>query len=254
MADRRMFSRAVVEADRFLDLPWKSQALYFHISLNADDDGFIDCVRSLFRILDCDQEDLKPLIDSGHILAFPNNVYVITDWRRQNTVKSDRFVPTVHQDIMNQLQFDEKSKVYSLKTSPVPDLVPDRFHNVSKSGSNSGSNLEPKERDSIGSISNNKGNREKEREGSEVSFSDPGSSSDAEAAPKSKAEPAIPSILMKEPVPKDYRPQYWEDSILKMFWGKFQTENDYYAYTEKYRDEIIKLLDEMENNEGKQPA
>ena len=157
MADRRMFSRAVVEADRFLDLPWKSQALYFYLSLNADDDGFIDCVRSLFRILDCDQEDLKPLIDSGHILAFPNNVYVITDWRRQNTVKGDRVVPTVQQDIMSQLQFDEKSKVYSLKTSPVPDLVPDRFHNVSKSGSN----LEPKERDSIGSISNNKENKSK---------------------------------------------------------------------------------------------
>lgn len=58
--------------------------------------------------------------------------------------------------------------------------------------------------------------------------------------------PEAPSILMKEPVPEDYRPQYWEDSILKIFWGKFQTEDDYYAYTEKYRDEIIKILDEME--------
>ena len=56
---------------------------------------------------------------------------------------------------------------------------------------------------------------------------------------------------MKEPVPKDYRPQYWEDNILKIFWGKFQTEDDYYAYTEKHRDEIIKILDEIEKNEGK---
>ena len=66
--------------------------------------------------------------------------------------------------------------------------------------------------------------------------------------------PEAPSILMKEPVPEDYRPQYWEDSILKIFWGKFQTEDDYYAYTEEHRDEIIKMLDEMENAEGKQPA
>ena len=68
---------------------------------------------------------------------------------------------------------------------------------------------------------------------------------------KKNIEPAAPSILMKEPVPKDYRSQYWEDNILKVFWGKFETEDDYYAYTEKYRSEILKILDDMEKDSGK---
>lgn len=237
MADRRMFSRAVVEADRFLDLPPWSQALYFHLALNADDDGFIDCTRSLFRLLGCNQDDIKPLVDSGHIMAFPNNVYVITDWRRQNTVKGDRYVPTAHQDVMNQLQFDEKSKVYSLKTDSVPVKVPDRFRN----GSIAGSDSETKERDSIGSISNNKGNREKEREGNEVFFSDPGSSSGS--------KPPYESENDRYDSNGEYRPYLWEAIIPKMFWGKFETETDYYSYAEEHRDEIIKMIEEMEEQE-----
>ena len=242
MADRRMFSRAVVEADRFLDLPPWSQALYFHLALNADDDGFIDCTRSLFRLLDCNQDDIKPLVDSGHIMAFPNNVYVITDWRRQNTVKGDRYVPTAHQDIMNQLQLDEKSKVYSLKTGSVPVKVPDRFRN----GSIAGSDSETKERDSIGSISNNKENREKEREGSEVSFQNSGSRTVSGNKAKSDGDGKNERFVNGE-----YKPQLWECVIPKMFWGKFQYEDDYYAYAEEHRDEIIKMLEEAENNEGK---
>ncbi len=39
MAERRMFHTAVVESDAFLDLPVGVQALYFHLCMQADDDG-----------------------------------------------------------------------------------------------------------------------------------------------------------------------------------------------------------------------
>ncbi len=38
MAERRMFSRSVVESARFLKMPVSSQNLYFHLVMNADDD------------------------------------------------------------------------------------------------------------------------------------------------------------------------------------------------------------------------
>ena len=41
MANKRMFSVDVVETDAFLDLPPKTQALYFHLGMRADDDGFV---------------------------------------------------------------------------------------------------------------------------------------------------------------------------------------------------------------------
>ena len=40
MANRRMLSKFVFENDDFLDMPAESQALYAHLVINADDDGF----------------------------------------------------------------------------------------------------------------------------------------------------------------------------------------------------------------------
>jgi hypothetical protein len=38
MANKRMFSKEVTNSDEFLDMPLSSQALYFHLGMNADDD------------------------------------------------------------------------------------------------------------------------------------------------------------------------------------------------------------------------
>jgi hypothetical protein len=41
MAQRRMFSSQIVSSDEFLEMPLTSQALYFHLGMSADDDGFV---------------------------------------------------------------------------------------------------------------------------------------------------------------------------------------------------------------------
>ena len=38
---RRMFSDEITMSDAFLNMPTESQNLYFHLGMNADDDGFI---------------------------------------------------------------------------------------------------------------------------------------------------------------------------------------------------------------------
>ena len=124
---------------------------------------------------------------------------------------------------MDQIQIDEKSKVYSRKKG----VVPTRFQ--------SGSTLEPKER---GSIDRYKIEKEIIREGSQVFSSDP----------NSRDEVRIPYESINN---GGYNPKLWECIIPKMFWGKFPDEADYYAYAEEHRDEILKLLDEMEKQEGK---
>lgn len=90
MADRRMFHKNVVESDAFLDMPTSAQALYFHIGMYADDDGFVNGPRRIARLIGASSEDLQLLIDSRFLLAFENGVVIIKHWRIANSLKNDR--------------------------------------------------------------------------------------------------------------------------------------------------------------------
>ena len=50
MADRRFLSKSVLCQDKFLDMKNSSQVLYFYLVLYADDDGFVDCVKTVKRL------------------------------------------------------------------------------------------------------------------------------------------------------------------------------------------------------------
>ena len=90
MADRRMFHKNVVESDAFLDMPTSAQALYFHIGMYADDDGFVNGPRRIARLIGASNEDLRMLVESRFLLEFPNGVVVIKHWRMANSMKNDR--------------------------------------------------------------------------------------------------------------------------------------------------------------------
>lgn len=89
MADRRMFHRQVVESDKFLDLPVGAQALYFHMGMQADDDGFVNGPKLIARQLRRPSKDLQALIDSGFLLDF-DDVVVLSHWRLANRLRNDR--------------------------------------------------------------------------------------------------------------------------------------------------------------------
>ena len=104
MASRRMFSIDVTETDNFLGLPLTEQALYFHLGMQGDDDGFVSNPRSIMRITGCSEQDLTVLVESGYIITFRSGVIVISDWKVNNYLRGDRHKPTIFQDEFSQLR------------------------------------------------------------------------------------------------------------------------------------------------------
>ena len=96
MAKRRMFSLDVCDTDRFLDMPTSSQALYFHLGLRADDDGFVSSPIKITSLAGCCRDDLNLLIAKGYIIPFQSGVCVIADWKVNNYLRSDRYTPTIY--------------------------------------------------------------------------------------------------------------------------------------------------------------
>ena len=96
MAERRMFSKTIIECDKFIDMPLSSQCLYFHLSMNADDDGFVDSPKKIKRSIGCTDDDLKILVSKGFIIPFESGVVVITHWNVNNSIRGDRKKSTLY--------------------------------------------------------------------------------------------------------------------------------------------------------------
>lgn len=90
MAERRCFGMKIVDSDAFLDMPLSTQALYFHLGMRADNDGFVNNPRRIARLIGACDDDLNILLSKRFILVFDNGVVVIKHWRIQNTLKNDR--------------------------------------------------------------------------------------------------------------------------------------------------------------------
>ncbi|MDU4846167.1 DnaA N-terminal domain-containing protein [Clostridium sp.] len=116
MAERRMFAKTIIDSDAFLDMPLSSQALYFHLSMRADDDGFINNPRKIQRIIGCGNDDLKLLIAKKFIIPFDSGVCVIKHWRIHNYLQKDRYKETMYIEEKSQLDI-KKNKAYTLKKS-----------------------------------------------------------------------------------------------------------------------------------------
>lgn len=118
MADRRMTSKNVVYDDKFLEMPLATQGLYFHMILNADDDGFLRNPKAVARVVGASPDDLKLLIAKQWLIPFESGVVVIKHWRLHNTLRKDRYKPTacIERSLVN---IDE-SGIYQLITDGEP--------------------------------------------------------------------------------------------------------------------------------------
>ena len=103
MAEKRMFTKKITESDAFLDMPLSAQCLYFHLNMNADDDGFVNSPKKIQRLIGAKDDDLKILIAKSFILVFETGVLVIKHWRMHNTIRQDRYHPTDYQEEYKQL-------------------------------------------------------------------------------------------------------------------------------------------------------
>lgn len=103
MAERRMFTKKVTDDDNFLSLSSSAQALYLHLSMSADDDGFCNQVSiSMFKA-HASVQDLQTLLEKNYIYQFENGVIVIKHWRMANTLRKDRYTPTAFQEEFSKL-------------------------------------------------------------------------------------------------------------------------------------------------------
>lgn len=149
MAERRMFSKSVIDDDKFIDMKISAQYLYFHLAMRADDDGFVNGTKRIIRMIKCKEKDLDELIENGFVIAFESGVIAIRHWRLHNSIQKDRYKPTVYQEEKDTLSLE--GGVYN----PADNMDTECIQSVSLSETQV----------SIGKVSN-KGNKEdKEREG-----------------------------------------------------------------------------------------
>ena len=110
-----MFSLGVLETDAFLDMPLSAQALYFHLNLRADDDGFIGNPKRITQNIGANLDDLKLLVAKRFVIAFEDGVIVIKHWRMHNAIKRDRYTETNFTDDLRLLDIKDNG-AYTLKS------------------------------------------------------------------------------------------------------------------------------------------
>lgn len=119
MAERRMFAKTIIDSDAFLDMSLSTQALYFHLSMRADDDGFINNPKKIQRMIGCGDDELKILIAKKFIIPFESGVCVIKHWRIHNYIRNDRYKETVYQEEKEALKLKENG-AYTVSDFGIP--------------------------------------------------------------------------------------------------------------------------------------
>lgn len=121
MANKRMFSLDVVDTDMFLEMPASTQALYFHLSMRADDDGVVSSPKKIVKIVGCAMDDLRLLVTKGYVIPFDNGVVVVTHWNiNNNQIRSDRYKASRYQDVIELLE--KNGGVYRMSTECLPNV------------------------------------------------------------------------------------------------------------------------------------
>lgn len=121
MAERRMFSKKVVNSGRFLQMPASSRLLYYDLGMNADDDGVVEAftVMSLTKATD---DDLKVLIAKGFVeILNEDKVAYIKDWKVNNKIRSDRYNPSEYKDLLLRLTDVTAQNDNQMTTKPQPN-------------------------------------------------------------------------------------------------------------------------------------
>lgn len=126
MAQKRMFDKSITNSDNFLELPDSSQILYFHLSMNADDDGFIDNWKSIMRMTGTKEDDLKILITKSYVIPFDSGVIVIRHWRMNNYLRTDRYKETTHKEEKKLLSLGENEEYLLQNKIGIPMVHPDK--------------------------------------------------------------------------------------------------------------------------------
>lgn len=222
MAERRMFAKTIIDSDAFLDMPLSTQSLYFHLSMRADDDGFINNPKKIQRMVGCGDDDLKLLMAKRFILVFDSGVIVIKHWKIHNYIRNDRYKPTLYQEEKAELA-EKNSKAYTFKTEVIESEnhlgIPYGCHLVYQDGNRMGYQMDTQVR--LG-----KDRLVKDKK-------------------KNSVEPSSTMPELFEKVWKTYPKKTNKKKAREQFLKKFKTEEDLESFKKGYKDYLayIKLND-----------
>ena len=104
-----MFAKTIIDSDAFLDMPITSQLLYFHLSMRADDDGFVNKPKSIMRMIGCKDDDLLILFGKKFLIPFESGVVVIKHWKIHNYIRRDTYTETKYKEEKATLEMDENN-------------------------------------------------------------------------------------------------------------------------------------------------
>lgn len=149
MAERRMLAKSVIDSDDFLDMPAEAQLLYFHLSMRADDDGFIT-PKKVMRMIGASEDSLKILALKKYVIPFDTGVIAISHWKINNYLRNDRYNETQYKEEKSHLELvNNKYEILELEgryTSGIPmgyqwypqdrlgkerEIIEDSFHSSS---------------------------------------------------------------------------------------------------------------------------
>ena len=140
MSDRRMFAKAIIDSDDFLNMPLSSQCLYFHLSMRADDEGFLNNPKKIGRMVGASEDDFRVLFSKNYVIPFESGIVVIRHWKIHNYIRGDRLKSTIFQDEAEKLTVD-KSGAYILaqtNDSTEPEYLPQSDSQVTVNCQSSG--------------------------------------------------------------------------------------------------------------------
>ena len=115
MAERRMFAKTIIDSDAFLDMSTSAQALYFHLGMRADDEGFVNNPKKIQRMTGASDDDLKILIAKKFIIPFESGIVVIKHWKIHNYIRGDR---------MQETKYHKEKRLLSLNENDAYALTP----------------------------------------------------------------------------------------------------------------------------------
>ncbi|AVT83655.1 hypothetical protein [Rhodopseudomonas palustris] len=104
-----MFDRAIIDTDKFIDLPVSAKALYFLLGMEADDEGFVS-PKKILRVHGGTEDDVRILVAKGFVIQFDSGVVVITNWNENNYLDKKRIKPTQHQRERKMLKLTDLKK------------------------------------------------------------------------------------------------------------------------------------------------
>ncbi len=121
MSERRMFAKTIIDSDAFLEMSATAQLLYFHLSMRADDDGFVNNPKTIIRMCSCSNDDLECLVEKKFVIPFESGIVVIKHWKINNYIRNDRYIETKYKEERAMLELD-KNKAYTTQKKPLDTI------------------------------------------------------------------------------------------------------------------------------------